>query len=78
MIWLLTKGKNTDIQLHDAYFLLDSTAVTTLLIAPITLITFLVISIRRKFYSLFANIGLAIGLSLVSIALLIILPALSH
>lgn len=63
-----TVGVSTiDLQFHDTYFVLDSISLAILTIGPLTLIVFLVLAIIRKFRAITTNIGLIVGLILVSI-----------
>ncbi len=68
IIWILTPEQNAiDLQFHDTYFVIDRVSITVLILAPLTMLIFLVRGLRRKFKSIGANGGLIIGLILIAL-----------
>src|SRR4051812_41519483 len=68
VVLLLTAGQSSiDIQLHDTYFVIDKISMTVLIAGPLTFLIFLTRGFRRKFKTKGTNIGLILGLMLVSV-----------
>lgn len=65
---LLTAGQSSiEIQLHDTYFVIDKISMTVLIVGPLTFLIFLARGFRSKFKTKGTNVGLIIGLILVSV-----------
>lgn len=56
-----------DIQLHDTYFVIDKISLTILIVGPLTFLIFLARALAAKFKTIGANVGLIIGLILVTL-----------
>jgi len=70
ILWNFFVGMTAlDIQLHDAYFVLDWTSSTFLIAGLLTFFFFLARGLTRRFSTLLTNIGLIVGLSAVSLIL---------
>jgi hypothetical protein len=67
-ILLLNSGNDTiDIQFHDTYFVLSRLEFALTLLGPMTFLLFFIRGLLLKFKSTGANIGLMIGLVLISL-----------
>ncbi|MFA7381130.1 MAG: hypothetical protein WC150_11765 [Bacteroidia bacterium] len=67
VLLLTAKQSSIDIQLQGKYFVIDKISMTVLIVGPLTFLIFLARGLRRKFKTKGANIGLIIGLILVSV-----------
>ena len=70
LVWIIVAiyvgNTALDIQLHDTYFVLDNISLTILIVGPLTFLIFLARALATKFKSIGSNVGLIIGLILVS------------
>ena len=63
----VVNGTTVEIQMHDTYFVIDKVSMLVLILGPLTFLIFLVRGLIRKFKSIATNIGLVIGLMLISL-----------
>jgi len=65
----LDKFNISDVQLHDTYYAADKTTIFLVVLSPLTLIAFLILGFIKNFRNVFGNLGIIIGLILVTFIL---------
>ncbi len=67
LIVILIIGQSAiDIQLHDTYFVLSAAEILILIIGPLTFLVFFSLGLTRKFKTKWTNIGIVLGLIMIS------------
>jgi hypothetical protein len=62
----MPRQNTIDIQLHDAYVVVDRVSLTVLILGPLMFVIFLIRGVVNRFKSTTTNIGFIIGVILVS------------
>ena len=70
--WIATQGRIVDIQLHDTYYVLDNTFTTITVLGLLLFLIFMIRAVRLKFKSWSTNLGMVLGLMLVTWVTLIL------